>query len=203
MFCSVCIPDSNMSHDCLHFCQLFGKKEPESPREANLDSRLVSRLSGFNRTALRSCTVQHDARDQLWVIWKQQQQQQQKKSKRNPERLTPYTDSHLYKNTTQEELKKIRWKGLSPTALLSQKSKIFLEVSRNFIYIYIIYILFISLAISVYLTKRWYEEQLNWYSTWWTTERISTLKGSNNWRVRSLQPFPKTNAFTWHKMLES
>lgn len=110
MFCSVCIPDSNMSHDCLHFCQLFGKKEPQSPREANLDSRLVSRLSGFNRTALRSCTVQHDARDQLWVIWKQQQQQQKKKQKKPrttyPIHWQPPLQEHNTRRTEENQVKR-------------------------------------------------------------------------------------------------
>lgn len=58
MFCSVDIADSNMSHECLHFCQRDGKKS-WSPHKANLDWRdfTAAKFSRSTKTALRSCTV--------------------------------------------------------------------------------------------------------------------------------------------------
>lgn len=142
MFCSVRIPDSNMSHECLHFCQRFRKvlvshgskswhKRPSLPQNFQESLKQYLDLALFGVIQWIGCVS-------FVFFFKQNKTKQKTKPK-----LTLYTDSHFYKNTTQEELKKIRWKGLPPIVFLTQKSKVFLEVSRYFIYIYIIYIYYL------------------------------------------------------------
>lgn len=77
------------------------------------------------------------------------QKVQKKTNPTKPQTYPIHWQPPLQEHNTRRIEEKIRWKGLPPIVFLTWKVKVFLEVSRHFIYIYIIYILFIALAINM------------------------------------------------------
>lgn len=127
-----------------HFA-LRASQTPTCLKSVCISASDTKKVSHGSKSWLKRCSLPQNFCDSV----KQHCSASDQKSRKNkPNPKLPYTMTATFTRTQHKRdwRKQIRWKGLPPIAW---KWKIFLEVSRYFIYIYIIYILFIALAINM------------------------------------------------------